>query len=121
MKISAIIITKNEEEMIEGCLRSLSWVDEIIIIDSYSIDRTVDICKNFTKKIYQFNFKEFADQKNKGINKASGNWILVIDADERVSVSLRNEIKKTLSNKNYYNAFEIPFCNYFLGKKMNYG
>lgn len=121
MKISAVVITKNEEEMIEGCLRSLSWVDEIVVIDSFSEDKTIEICSKFTKKIYQIKFKDFTSQKNTGINKASGDLILVIDADERVSLSLRDEIKQILSNKIYYSAFEIPFHNYFLGKKMNYG
>lgn len=120
-KISVVIITKNEEEMIRGCLESVKWADEIIIIDSFSNDETIKICKNYTKKIYQYEFRGFSEQKNIGIRRASHDWILSLDADERISSSLAKEIKTILSKDSSQSAYLIPYKNIFLGKYMRYG
>jgi glycosyltransferase involved in cell wall biosynthesis len=116
--ISAVIITKNEEKNIRDCLKSLDFVNEIIIVDAESNDRTIEIAKKFTKKIYVRKWDNYANQKNYGILKAKNNWILSIDADERVSEELKKEILSLDFKKDGY---FIPIKNYFLGKWLKYG
>lgn len=96
--LSVVIITLNEEKNIRACLESVKWADEIIVVDSFSKDNTVEIVRNYTDKIYQKKFMGFGEQKNCALSKASGDWILSIDADERVPTGLQKEIKKTLVN-----------------------
>lgn len=93
-KISAVVSTFNEEKNIERCLKSLGFADEIIVVDNSSTDRTVEIARRYTDKIYsQKNNPEEIDlQKNFGFEKATNEWILSIDADEEVSSELANEI-----------------------------
>jgi glycosyltransferase involved in cell wall biosynthesis len=93
MKISACIIGLNEEQNIEDCLLSLNGVaDEIIFVDSQSTDKTVAITKQFTKKIFYRKFDNFVAQKNFAASKASHNWILNLDCDERLTPELRASI-----------------------------
>jgi len=94
LDISAIIITKNEEEKIGDCLESIKWIDEVIVVDDESSDNTVEICKRYKNvKVYQHRMESgFGSQKNYALEKASGKWILSIDADERVSPELKKEI-----------------------------
>ena len=97
--ISAIVLTKNEEKNIQACIESLEWCDEIIVIDDFSKDKTVDIAHILKAKVYQRKLdNDFASQRNFGLEKARGDWILFIDADERVSPSLANEIKGHLGS-----------------------
>lgn len=119
-KISIVVITKNEELMIEGCLRSIAWADEIIIIDDFSEDKTLEISKKYTNKIYKRKFTGFASQKNYGILKSSSEWILILDADERVSGNLKNRIQELIVENNNY-CYNILFKNFFLGREMRYG
>lgn len=100
--ISVIVITKNEEGSIRKCLDTVSWVDELIIVDSYSNDKTVEIAKEYTDKIFLKKWNNsFSEQKNFGISKANGKWVLVLDADERLSPELQSEIKKIIDNDKY--------------------
>lgn len=119
--LSVVIITHNEASMIKGCLESVVWADEIIIVDDNSTDRTKVIAKKYTKKIYTRALDGFASQKNFAVSKATKDWILLLDADERVSGQLAQEIKDILKQKTSVAAFNIPFVNYFLGKRMNHG
>ncbi len=96
-KISVFIIVYNEEEAIERCLESVSWADEIIIVDSCSQDKTVEICKRHTDKIYQREFSDFADMKNFALSKVSNEWALSIDADEECTQELRAKIEEILN------------------------
>lgn len=117
--ITALILTYNEEDNIEGCLESIKWVDEIIIVDSYSSDTTLEKAKKYTNKIFKREFDDFANQRNFGLDKISTEWVMSIDADERVSKKLKNEIlTKISSNRN--EAYKIPRKNYFLGKWIKY-
>lgn len=122
IKLSVVTIAKNEENMIRGCFESIkNLADEIIVIDDFSTDKTLQIAKKYTKKIFKNKLEGFATQKNLGINKAKGEWILVLDADERVSGKLAKEIKRAINQKKSSVAYVFPRVNYFLAKKMNYG
>ena len=91
-KISVIIITKDEELQIEDCLKSVSWADEIIVVDSESADRTVDISKKYTNKVYIRKWQGYAPQKSYALSLAGNDWVLSLDADERITDELKNEI-----------------------------
>jgi len=121
-KLSVIIITKNEEKNITDCLESIKWADEIIIVDAFSTDATIEIAKRYTNKVFQKEWIGFADQKNYALNLASNEWVLSLDADERVSEKLKAKLHNLLSNKielEKYSGYKIKRDNYFLGKKIN--
>jgi glycosyltransferase involved in cell wall biosynthesis len=90
MTISICIICFNEEKNINRCLESSTWADEIIVVDSISQDRTVEIAKEYTDKVYQRAWPGYVDQKNFALSKAKSDWILSIDADEEISQSLKD-------------------------------
>lgn len=117
-KISAVISAFNEEKNIERCLQSLSFADEIVVIDNSSSDRTSEIAKKYTKKVFiQKNDPNLIDlQKNFGFEKASYEWILSIDADEEVSKELVGEIRATIKIKNEVAGYWIPRKNIIFGK-----
>ena len=92
MKITATVITFNEEHNIAAALESLSFTDEIIVVDSESTDRTVEIARQFTDRVFVRPWPGYSAQKNFAAEQASNNWILSIDADERVSKELAGEI-----------------------------
>ncbi len=120
--LSVTIITLNEEENIRDCLESVKWADEIIVIDSESTDKTVDICKEYTEKIYlEREWHGFGKQKNLCIEKAKGPWILNIDADERITPELKKEVEHVLSGgQGRYSGFYIPRKSFFIGKWIRY-
>ena len=91
-KISAVIITGNEENNIKDCLKSVQWADEIIVVDSESTDQTVQIAKEFTDKVFIKKWQGYSAQKSYAISLAKNEWILSLDADERVTEKLANEI-----------------------------
>jgi len=115
-KISAVVSVFNEEKKIEKCLRSLVFADEIIVIDNGSTDRTVELAKKFTDKIFsqENDLLKIDIQKNFGFEKATYNWILSIDADEEVSSKLAEEIKEKIENS--VNGYYIPRKNIIFGK-----
>lgn len=117
--VAALVLAYNEEENIEECLESIKWIDEIIVIDSYSKDKTVDLSRKYTNKVYQRKFDNFSSQRNFGLEQIESEWVLVIDADERVSPELRIEILETLKNPKA-EGYRIPRKNYFLGKWIKY-
>lgn len=120
-KISAVIITYNEADRIKKCLDSIRWVDEIIIVDSFSSDDTVKICKTYSQKIYSKTFEGFGEQKQYACSLASHPWILTIDADEMLSEELTQKIQDILKvdDKNY-NGYFIHRKIKFLGKVLNF-
>ena len=113
--IAALIITHNEEKNIRECLESINWCDEIVLVDSYSEDGTIDIARQYTNKVYLREFDNFASQRNYALEKIESEWVLVIDADERVSGELRKEIINKIADSEHV-GYKIPFKNYFLGK-----
>ncbi|MEK7521462.1 MAG: glycosyltransferase family 2 protein [Patescibacteria group bacterium] len=92
--LSAIVLTRNEEKNIRECLESVKWCDKIVLVDDYSEDKTVEIAKKFGAKVYKRKLNDdFAKQRNFGLEKARGEWVLFVDADERVSPELAKEIQ----------------------------
>jgi len=120
MTISALVLTKNEEEMIEGCLKQLTFADEIIIVDQDSVDNTLRIAKKYTDKIFKSSANDFAQNRNILKDQAKCKWLLYVDADERLPQELIKEIKIAIS-KNECSAFYIPRKNYVLGKWVRHG
>lgn len=118
--VSAVIVTKNEELNIQEALESIKEFSEIIVIDSFSSDNTVEICKKYTDKVFQEEWEGYAKQKQKGIDSTSLPWVMILDADERVTPELCAEISFSIRNKNQ-NGFYIPRKNFFLGKWMKHG
>jgi len=119
-KITAIIPTLNEEERIQNSLKSAEFADEVIVIDSYSTDRTVDIVKQSDAILLQRKFDDFSSQKNFAIDKASNDWIVWIDADEVLTTELQEEIRKAIRNAGDIVGFYIYRIFFFKGKRMRY-
>lgn len=118
--ITAIILTRNEEKNLKDCLESLKWTDEIIIVDDCSNDKTIEIAKKYTNKIIVHKMINFSDQHNFAVTYATGDWLLYVDADERVGDDLKEEITKKIANDNYQ-GYEILRLNNFLGQFMYHG
>ncbi len=115
-KLSVIIITKNEENHIKQCLASVAWCDEIIIVDCGSTDNTVELCRHYTNKIFiTDDWPGFGPQKNRALAKATGEWVLSIDADEQVTTTLQQEIKQTITHATE-SAFRIPRRSRYCGR-----
>lgn len=113
--VSVAIITKNEENNIRDALESVKDFKEIVVVDAFSTDNTLNICKQYTDKVYQIQWQGFAKQKQLAIDKTTLDWVLVLDADERVTEDLKSEITQKIENTDY-SGFFIPRKNFFLGK-----
>ncbi len=128
MKISAVVLTKNEEKNIERCLKSIDFCDEIIVVDDYSTDRTIEIVRKIyvgvgldrpIYKVFQRKLNnDFAAQRNFGLGKASNEWVLFIDADEVVSENLKLEIKNL---KFETDAYYLKRRDYFWNQELKFG
>jgi glycosyltransferase involved in cell wall biosynthesis len=112
-RLSAVVITLNEEKHITDCLESIKWADEIIVVDSGSTDKTIEICRGYTDQIHAISWQGFGNQKNSGVDLAHFDWILSIDADERVTPELKNEIESILKEEIDCSGFAISRKNYF--------
>ena len=120
--ISICVITFNEENNIRACLESVKWADEIIVVDSLSTDRTVEIAREYTDCIIQRPWPGHVEQKNFALAQAQSDWVLCLDADERVSPELANEIKNVLSTDNVPEAgFIMPRKTHYLGRWITHG
>jgi glycosyltransferase involved in cell wall biosynthesis len=118
--LSVIVITKNEAQHISRCLASVSWADEIIVLDSGSDDNTVKLCQAYTDKVFVTDWPGFGIQKQRALDKASGDWVLSIDADEQVSPELKAEIQQAIQD-NQFDGFEIPRLSSYCGRDMKHG
>jgi len=117
MKISAVIITHNEEIRLEGALKSVQDVaSEIIVVDSFSTDNTIKVAKEYGAKVYSREWTHYADQKNYANKRASHPWILSLDADERISPELKKEIQGLKLKETDASGFSMPRLVYYLGK-----
>jgi len=114
-KLSVIIPTFNEESYIEDAIKSVSFADEIIVVDSYSSDNTKNIAISLGCKVLERKFDNFSAQKNFALEYAKGDWILFIDADERVTEKLRHEIQETLKNPKY-SGYKLKFPHFYMNR-----
>lgn len=120
-KITAIIPTFNEEVHIKEAIESVLWCNEIIVVDSYSIDKTAEIAKSYPQVLFlQHHYEHSAAQKNWTIPQANNPWIFLLDADERPTPELVEEIKDILKNGTKHSCFWIFRRNHFMGKRINY-
>ncbi len=118
MKLSAIILTEDEEANISECLKSVSFADEKIVVDAGSSDKTVEVAKKEGASVFVNPFVDFAKQRDFALSVAKGDWLLYIDADERVTTELKEEILKQINLKDTFSAFDIPRKNIRLGGKL---
>ena len=121
MRLSAIVIAKNEERVIERCLRSLSFCDEILLIDSGSTDATHALARACNATIIVEDWRGPATQRNRGLDQARGDWRLLLDADEWISEELRDEILSVVSRDPTESAFRIPRLSSYCGRFMRHG
>lgn len=119
-KLTVLIPCFNEERNIEECLKSVSWADEIFIVDSFSTDRTLEIAKKYTDRIVEHEFVNDAVQKNWAIPQASYEWILIVDCDERVVPELKEEIINLLNTEPMKDGYWIKRHNYLMNKQVKY-
>lgn len=114
--LTVTIICKNEEDNIRECLESVKWADEIIVVDSYSTDKTVEIVKEYTDKIFLKEWGGYAKQRTFALSKANEKWIFPLDADERCTPELKEEILTIINSDNQKAGYRIPRKSFFLGK-----
>ncbi|MFH1593072.1 MAG: glycosyltransferase family 2 protein [Candidatus Omnitrophota bacterium] len=120
--ISAVLITKNEERNIRRCLDSLRWVDEIVVVDGNSTDRTAEIARSYGAKVIDHKFQgDFGDERNIGNENATCDWILALDADEVMPQNTREKIEEILISGCEPDAFNVPRMQFFLGKPQIHG
>ena len=115
-KISVTIITKDEARNIRDCLESVRWADEIVVVDSGSTDETLRICQGYQARVYQEEWTGFSRLKNSAIEKTRNDWVLSLDADERVSPELREEIPRVLEREPSLDGYFMARKNFFLGR-----
>ena len=119
-KVSAVVIAYNDEPNMRACLESLSWADELIVVDSYSTDATTRISQEFTDKVFQHEFHGFGRLRNEAIAHASNDWVFSLDTDERATEEIRDEIRRRLQEGPDAEAYFVPRRNYFLGRRIRY-
>lgn len=119
--IAATIIAKNEAENIGACLSTLVWCDEIVVVDGGSSDRTMEVAQHFKAKIFpEPNWQGFGAQKNRALDHASADWIISIDADERVTPELAEEIQRVIASPDALNAYSMPRLSSYCGQFMRH-
>jgi glycosyltransferase involved in cell wall biosynthesis len=113
--VSIAVITKNEETNIRDALDSVKDFDDIVVVDSFSDDKTIEICNEYTNRIFMHEWQGFSNQKQLAIDYTKNQWVLILDADERVTPDLKLEIIEKIK-ENTFSGFYIPRKNFFLGK-----
>ncbi|MEP7148257.1 MAG: glycosyltransferase family 2 protein [Acidobacteriota bacterium] len=121
MKISAVIITYNEEKNIEDAIRSVSWADEIIVVDSESTDRTRELAESLGARVLLNPWPGFSAQKQFAVDEAAHDWIFSLDADERVTDDLREEIRGLADKERHGDGFRVPRLSYYMGRAIKHG
>lgn len=120
MTLSVIIITKNEEANIERCLSSVTWTDEVIVVDSGSTDRTIEIARRFTSHVHEVGWHGFGPQKNLALSFATGDWVLSLDADEWVTDDLRTALTEAVAADATVSAWRMPRSSTFCGRVIHH-
>ncbi len=122
MLISVVILTKNEGENIQRCLEALQWTDERIVIDDLSIDKTASIAKRCSAKVFVHALQDdFSEQRNYGLEKTKGEWVMFVDADEVVSAALRDEILSNIKKEHILSGFSVKRTDILWGKELKHG
>ncbi len=122
MKLSVLIIAKNEEDMIVPAIESVLWADEVIVLDTGSTDKTATVSKKAGATVYSYTKgKSFSDWRNKALTLASSEYVLYLDADERIPTKLRDEILNVIEESPSATYFAIPRVNVILGKELTHG
>lgn len=122
LNISVVIIAKNEERKIARCLESVKWANEIIVVDGFSTDKTAEIANSFNAKVIRHRFTgSFADDRNTGLENASNDWVLQLDADDVVTETFRDKLDEALSGKEGVVLYKFRRVNFFLGHRMDHG
>lgn len=117
--LSAVIVARNEAEMIEGCLRRLGFADEVIVaVDDRTTDGTAELAAANGAAVHHLHFESFAQMKNAALDLARGDWVLIVDADERVTTPLATEIRASLSGPHV--AYHVPIENWFYGSRIRH-
>ncbi len=119
-KLTVIVPTYNEAENIGACLEALAWADEVVVVDSFSTDATLEICRNHGVRVVQHEYVNSATQKNWILPQAAHRWVLIVDADERVTPALRQEIEVLLSAGPDCDGYWIRRRNLFMGKEIRF-
>ena len=118
--LSVILITCNEARNIDACLESVAWADEIVVVDSGSTDGTQDRCRNRGARVIEADWPGFGPQKNRALDCAQGDWVLSIDADERVTPALRAELEQAMA-EGRHDAYGMPRLSSYCGRFMRHG
>ena len=116
-KLSVVIITKNEEKFIADTVNSAVFADEVLVLDSDSIDKTSSIAKEIGARVEQQEWLGFGAQKNKAVDLANNDWVFVLDSDERITSELKNEIIAILENPQF-DGYQVARLNNFFGKNI---
>lgn len=120
-RVSVVVIARDEAERLRACLESVAWADELVVVDAESTDKTAQIACEFTDRVYVRPWPGFAEQKNFGVEQATGEWILSVDADEEVPGELRQEIETVLAGGAACAGYRIPRRNLFWGRWVRHG
>lgn len=122
-KITVLIPTRDVEDLVQSAIKSVSWADEILVVDSYSKDKTVEAARSLEARVIQHRYEYSAKQKNWAIPKAKHDWILLLDSDEVVTDRLRKTIEKLLASEDMgkYDGYGIARKHFFFGKFLRFG
>ena len=120
-RLSAVVITLNEEDHLRRCLESVAWADEIVVVDAESHDKTVQIAREFTDRVIVRPWAGFPAQKNFALEQSTGEWILSLDADEEAAPELRPEITAVVADSRTYHGYAVRRQNMFLGRFIRHG
>ncbi|MDR1942578.1 MAG: glycosyltransferase family 2 protein [Endomicrobium sp.] len=116
INISAYVLTKNEEKHIRECIESVKWANEIVIVDDFSTDSTVEISQSMGCKVVQNKFEYFGKQRNFALTQCSNDWVICLDADERITPELKEEIEQELRSTPRADAFIAPRKSKFINR-----
>src|SRR3990172_1029152 len=119
--VSVVMITKDEERNVRAALDSVSFADEIVVVDSFSSDGTVGICRQYTDRVYQEKWRGFSGQKTRAVGLAGNDWVFVLDADERVTPELAAEIRGLMEDGPDRAGYNCPRRNHFMGREIKFG
>lgn len=120
-KLSVVVITRNEEANLSRCLKSVAWADELVVVDSGSTDRTIEIAEGFGARVIKIEWRGFGLSKQTGLDQAEGEWVLSIDADEEVPAGLADEIKTVIGEEREAVGYLMPRRTRFLGRWILHG